>query len=104
MFVLMVVIAVEFEKMRMYAGVQESHHPRRAIDYGSHGWTGGTDAHGGSEATLCSRLTNGEDEASSPDTGHSRARCVKAATSCQGTGSPRQRTADHFKSIQMAPE
>lgn len=44
MFVLMVVIAAEFEKMRIYAGVQESHHPWHAIDYSSHGWTGGIDA------------------------------------------------------------
>ena len=77
MFVLMVVIAIEFEKMRMYAGVQESHHPRHAIDYGSHGWTGGMDAYSGSEATLCSPLTNGEDEDSSPDTGHIRSHYVK---------------------------
>ena len=100
MFVLMVVIAVEFEKMRMYAGVQESHHPRHAIDYGSHGWTGGMDAYGGSEATLCSPLTNGEDEDSSPDTGHSRS----SGSFLPGNCFSQARTADHVKSIQMVPE
>lgn len=104
MFVLMVVIAVEFEKMRIYAGVQESHHPRHAIDYGSHGWTGGMDAYGGSEATLCSPLTNDEDEAASPDTGHSRSHCVKRQLPARELFLPGKDTADRVKSIQMVPE